>query len=192
MEFQKVKDALVTRIRKGMPKLSRFSINELLESLNQNTIRHDIDAEDIIVFQQLQMKTFMGNRSIFHQPATNREIQGLETKLGIELPDDYKDLLRISNGLEGVWNGFYHKSYFGPSYGVEWVSRRSGNVQVPFHLVPYHSLPFEIKSLTFESNDAINIGVPESDDGGDMACEARADQEGHCNSVRNFRDVEPR
>jgi hypothetical protein len=163
-DFKKVKDVLTARIEKGIPGLSDLSMGELLEKLNTNTIRHDHDDEiDINEQQVLQTKIFMGNRSIFHQPATGEEIQDLERKLGIELPEDYKDLFGHSNGLEGIWNGVYHEYYFAPSHGVEW-SESLWETQEPLQLVDPGRLPFSIKYPPLDLAQTINISdVPGSE-----------------------------
>src|SRR5579863_4326128 len=41
------------------------------------------------------------NNHEFNDPATEEQIDKLEMKLRISLPNDYKDFLRFSNGLEG-------------------------------------------------------------------------------------------
>lgn len=163
-DFEKVKDVLTARVENGMPGLSHLSMGELLEKLNANTIKHDHDDEvDFHEQRELQTKIFMGNRSIFHQPATSGEIQYLERKLGTGLPQDYIDLFRHSNGLERIWNGVYHEYYLAPSHRVEW-SERLWDTQVPLQLVDPGSLPFTIQYPPLDLAQTINISdIPNSE-----------------------------
>lgn len=45
-------------------------------------------------------------RNEFNEPATDEQITLLEKQLGIILPADYKDFLKVTNGFEGVVNEF--------------------------------------------------------------------------------------
>lgn len=165
-QFDKVKGVLTARVEKGIPVLSNFSLGQLLENLNANTISHDHD-DDIYSYQpnELRSKIFVGNESIFHQPATSKEIQELEKRLGVELPEDYKDVLRYYNGLESVWHGYYYEDFFAPSHRVQWSQRRhdleaSSDWQfkhVPFELVEWSRLPFKIKYPPLDYSQAIHI-----------------------------------
>ena len=42
----------------------------------------------------------------FNTPATDRQISELENQLALELPTDYKDFLKITNGFAGIINQF--------------------------------------------------------------------------------------
>jgi SMI1 / KNR4 family (SUKH-1) len=104
----------------------------------------------------------MGWRTIFHQPATEEEIQDAEKKLGVELPQDYKEFLRISNGLEQTWNGILHQGYLGGLSDVEW-SRLiwDGDDGLPLELVTYTELlPCSFDWPVFDLKQAISIHNP--------------------------------
>lgn len=62
-------------------------------------------------------------------PATDEQVSSLEKKLGITLPDDYKDFLKISNGFGGTWNGYHLDN---PLYGVDDVSWARESFEVPY------------------------------------------------------------
>lgn len=47
-----------------------------------------------------------GSDNEFNKPASDQQIHRLETQLGIELPKDYKDFLKVTNGYDGVVNEF--------------------------------------------------------------------------------------
>jgi cell wall assembly regulator SMI1 len=44
------------------------------------------------------------NKKEFNPPATSEQIVELENQLKIELPDDYKEFLKFTNGFEGLLN----------------------------------------------------------------------------------------
>lgn len=45
--------------------------------------------------------------SVIRPGASDADIAALEQKLGLELADDYKEFLSLSNGLGPLWNGFH-------------------------------------------------------------------------------------
>jgi hypothetical protein len=42
---------------------------------------------------------------LLRPPCSSSEIEGLEKRLGVTLPEDYKEFLSATNGLESMWNG---------------------------------------------------------------------------------------
>ena len=42
---------------------------------------------------------------LLRNPCTKRDIAQLESRLGVSLPQDYKDFLAITNGMDPVWDG---------------------------------------------------------------------------------------
>ncbi|TWI77981.1 SMI1/KNR4 family protein SUKH-1 [Lacibacter cauensis] len=46
------------------------------------------------------------NANEFNPPATDKKISELENQLSIELPTDYKDFLKFTNGFAGLVNEF--------------------------------------------------------------------------------------
>lgn len=47
------------------------------------------------------------NANDFNLPATDEQISELEDQLQIQLPSDYKDFLRVTNGFAGFINHFF-------------------------------------------------------------------------------------
>jgi hypothetical protein len=160
--FQNLKNALATRIERGVRTLPQYSMRDLVLKLDENTIRHDYDEMNGILQEELLEQKFMGNRSILHQPATEEEIQSLEQRLGVELPEDYKEFLRISNGLEGIWNGYHHQGHLGSTNDVQWSELIWGDVQepLPLELVDWTELPFKVDWPAFDLRQAISIHNP--------------------------------
>ncbi|MGH9548518.1 MAG: SMI1/KNR4 family protein, partial [Terriglobales bacterium] len=51
-----------------------------------------------------QTESHMRKHCDFHSPASEAAISESEDKLGVEFPGELKELLRISNGIEGPWS----------------------------------------------------------------------------------------
>ncbi|KAI5204841.1 hypothetical protein E4T39_03449 [Aureobasidium subglaciale] len=45
-------------------------------------------------------------QSLYSPPATGEDIANLEARLKVNLPEDFKEFLRITNGFGGIWNGY--------------------------------------------------------------------------------------
>ncbi|KAI5248729.1 hypothetical protein E4T42_05595 [Aureobasidium subglaciale] len=45
-------------------------------------------------------------QSLYSPPATEEDIANLEARLKVNLPEDFKEFLRTSNGFGGIWNGY--------------------------------------------------------------------------------------
>lgn len=86
------------------------TISGLLESCNDETVtRTALDDEvDNIT-------------SLYKPPATEQEIIDLEERLGVTLPDDFKAFLRISNGSEGIWNGYFPGPPLRSTAEIDWL-----------------------------------------------------------------------
>ena len=86
------------------------TISGLLESCNDDTVtRTALDDEvDNIT-------------SLYKPPATEQEIIDLEERLGVTLPDDFKVFLRISNGSEGIWNGYFPGPPLRSTAEIDWL-----------------------------------------------------------------------
>ena len=117
IECERIKGAVEERVKNGVLRpFKDKSMRELLEILDRNTVSHDEDEdndglqiEDIITNSRI----VGGQRTVLHEPASESDIKALETKLGIALPEGYKEFLRMSNGMEGIWNGYYWQKVLG-------------------------------------------------------------------------------
>ncbi|KAF4944213.1 hypothetical protein FSARC_14728 [Fusarium sarcochroum] len=100
------------RFEKGR-QLHEGSIKELLIELDRNT-RNNSDAS------QYQMEPVP--ETLFSAPATDEQILAVERKLDIQLPDDYREYLKISNGFggEGLWNGYHLVAPLFGTDDLEW------------------------------------------------------------------------
>jgi hypothetical protein len=124
MEYERIKGAVEERVRNGVSRpFKDKSMRELLEILDRNTVSHDEDEdndgpqiEDIIANSRI----VGGKRTVLHEPASESEINGLEIKLGIALPEGYKEFLRLSSGMEGIWNGYYWQKVLAGTDIVAW------------------------------------------------------------------------
>jgi hypothetical protein len=87
------------------------TISELLESCNHDSMigfasHHDVAEKPT---------------SLYKPPATEQEILDLEERLNINLPDDFKAFLRISNGFEGIWNGYFRGPPLRSTKEIDWL-----------------------------------------------------------------------
>ncbi|KAF1958478.1 hypothetical protein CC80DRAFT_491037 [Byssothecium circinans] len=75
-------------------------IKELLEILVENTKKNAG-----LYYKEARKEP---PESYLHKPATEKDIKDLEKRLNVSpLPDDYKEFLLASNGLEEVWDGHW-------------------------------------------------------------------------------------
>jgi len=91
-------------------------------------------------------------KTLLKTPATTEEIVKLEDRLGISLPDDYKEFLSISNdfgagngseddidvGSDGIYIGYFPDPELLSTDKVKWNSE------------PYFQLPVELLQLPYE------------------------------------------
>ncbi|KAM0546665.1 hypothetical protein ACHAPJ_010803 [Fusarium lateritium] len=101
------------RFEKGRQS-QKGSIKELLMELDRNT-RNNSD-------------TYEENdepvpETLFSVPATDEQILEVERKLDIQLPNEYRDYLKISNGFggEGLWNGYFLVAPLFGTDDLEWT-----------------------------------------------------------------------
>lgn len=154
--FERLKAVCEERLETGVQRpFKEKSIHELLQILYENTVAHDEDEEN----DGYQMEDVLANsrslpngrRTILHEPASPSTISDFENKLGIPIPPDFKEFLAISDGMEGVWNGYYlHKSLakledmeialcpFGTGYE---------DMEFPLALLPWEELPRDFDNL---------------------------------------------
>jgi hypothetical protein len=106
MEYERIKDVVEERLKNGVLRPFKDKpMRELLEILDTNTVGHDEDEDN----DGLQIEAIIANsrvvggkRTVLHEPASESDINALETKLGIALPDGYKEFLRMSNGMDTI------------------------------------------------------------------------------------------
>ncbi|KAK8111976.1 uncharacterized protein PG998_008433 [Apiospora kogelbergensis] len=79
----------------------------------------------------------------FSQPATEEQISALETRLKIDLPQDYKEFLRITNGFgsgngldDGIYNGLFPDPELYTVEKVAWLSEEWIGLPCEFFEIP--------------------------------------------------------
>ncbi|KEQ91246.1 hypothetical protein AUEXF2481DRAFT_505411 [Aureobasidium subglaciale EXF-2481] len=77
---------------------SPASISELLRSCNDDSVARS----DEYWIEAGEEKP----QSLYSPPATEEDIANLEARLKVNLPEDFKEFLRTSNGFGGIWNGY--------------------------------------------------------------------------------------
>lgn len=86
------------------------TISGLLQSCNDDTTTRSALDDEIETIT-----------SLYKPPATKQEIIDLEEKLGVTLPDDFKAFLQISNGSEGIWNGYFPGPPLRSTTEIDWL-----------------------------------------------------------------------
>lgn len=92
--------------------------------------------------------------TMFKQPATSEQILELESRLGVSLPQDYKEFLVTTNGFGGkdgsIFNGYYPDPELFAADDVEWLSE------------DWIALPFEMLKIPREIEDPYRNPSPEA------------------------------
>lgn len=84
-----------------------------------------------------------GKSTVLHEPASEEEIDALEARLDIVLPDDYKEFLRSSNGMEGIWNGYWAQKVLAGTEIVAWSEDWWDENGIDFALLTWEEFPFK-------------------------------------------------
>jgi cell wall assembly regulator SMI1 len=116
-------------------------------------------------------KYFKANSSNqFFPPGTTEQIINLENKLGIKLPNDYKDFLRLTNGFDGIINEFvarfdpieriYQSTQDNCSKFFPWAVFIGTNGNIEMFVIDKRSTPFQFGLLPYiaSDNDFIPLG----------------------------------
>jgi len=136
------------------------SFRNLLQLGNDNTI----SGAGKDYWQQAGVDT---PKTLFKTPATAEEITKLEDRLGIALPEDYKEFLSISNGFgagnvseddvymgsDGIYNGYFPDPELFSTDKVNWNSE------------PYFQLPVELLQLPYEIINLARCTTKKNSDG---------------------------
>lgn len=73
------------------------------------------------IFRHECSRTPEKRSTLFRGPLPEIKIQNLEKRLGITLPEDYKDMLRVSNGFDESWDGILVQHELFPAHKVCWI-----------------------------------------------------------------------
>lgn len=100
--------------------------------------------------------------TMFKQPATSEQISELEGRLEINLPQDYKDFLSITNGFgnddDGVYNGYFPDPELFATDDVSWLSEDW--IVLPFEML---KIPREIEDPYRKASEAWDTAMPSLD-----------------------------
>ncbi|KAH8672017.1 hypothetical protein BGZ60DRAFT_374826 [Tricladium varicosporioides] len=166
-EFERIKSALKLRIENGVQRpFQDRSMRELVEVINKNTLAHDTDeATDDAEIEFIKDNNLVGNRTLLHPPATREQISEIEEKFAFPLPEDYKEFLSITNGLEGVWNGYFRARHL---ESIDHITKGddllTGDSALPFELITWEELPFTVMWPLLDLDRALSLNAG-GDDG---------------------------
>lgn len=100
--------------------------------------------------------------TMFKPPATSEQISQLESRLGTNLPEDYKEFLGITNGFvsddsmqDGVFNGYFPDPALFSTDEVEWLSEDW--LALPFEML---KIPREIEDPYRKPSEAWDTAMP--------------------------------
>ncbi|KAF2241228.1 hypothetical protein BU26DRAFT_183530 [Trematosphaeria pertusa] len=90
------------RLEKGAARIYKdLPMKELVKMCNDNTIKNAVWEEMDVEDPDDPPET------ILHKGATAEQIKKCEERLEHDLPDDFKEFLSLTNGIDTFWNGFY-------------------------------------------------------------------------------------
>ncbi|KAF2652349.1 hypothetical protein K491DRAFT_719025 [Lophiostoma macrostomum CBS 122681] len=116
-----VLDAVSQRLthgRQDAPSVATLDLKGTLLAMQHNT---QTNTEAVDWFQEMRYPV---PETLFRDPATAADIAALEDRLGVRLPEDYKDFLRLSNGFGAAFGGI---SFEAPLHGAADVKRVPGD-----------------------------------------------------------------
>jgi hypothetical protein len=97
---EEVQATFAERLKKGPARIFKDTpMKELARICNNNTIKN-------AVWEEMDVDPDDPPETILHDGATEEQIAECERRIGHDLPSDLKELLRATNGLDSVWNGF--------------------------------------------------------------------------------------
>ncbi|KAF2660084.1 hypothetical protein K491DRAFT_688686 [Lophiostoma macrostomum CBS 122681] len=67
---------------------------------NENTLSN-------AVWEEMDVDPDDPPTTILRPGATKKQIAECEARLGHDLPDDFREFLSLTNGMDSIWNGFY-------------------------------------------------------------------------------------
>jgi hypothetical protein len=157
VQYRRLKDVLSQRLEKGpLNPLKDRTLLELVELLDKQTIAHDEDQDGNP--EEYKLQNFRGNSSIRYEPATDSQISTLEQKLNTSLPGDYKEFLKISNGLRFIWNGYFRQGFLGQLDEIQKGEHiLQGNDALEFSLMEWSELPFKVEWPKLDQQQALHV-----------------------------------
>ncbi|KAF2743944.1 hypothetical protein M011DRAFT_461202 [Sporormia fimetaria CBS 119925] len=97
---QEVLQTFTDRLSNGpLRKYRDVPMPDLLNLCNDNTLKN-------AVWEEMDVDPDEPPSTILRKGATSDEIAALEQRLEHDLPDDYKEFLAVSNGMDSCWNGY--------------------------------------------------------------------------------------
>ena len=98
--FGEVHATFAERLEKGAARIFKDTpMKELAQKCNDNTIKN-------AVWEEMDVDPDEPPETILHEGATEEQIAECEKRIGHDLPHDFKELLRATNGMGSLWNGF--------------------------------------------------------------------------------------
>ncbi|KAF2107502.1 hypothetical protein BDV96DRAFT_653594 [Lophiotrema nucula] len=111
---KEIEELVDERLKNGRMEIEDLSMKEVLNMIDHNT-RNGTEARNAYFERDDPIPD-----TLFHAPATEKQIEEAEKKLDTRLPPDYKELLRISNGLDAAFGGIIFEPPLFPLEKARW------------------------------------------------------------------------
>ncbi|CAG1970288.1 unnamed protein product [Fusarium graminearum] len=97
------------------------SIRELVHTISKNTFE-DCPYDALDIYRPSDELRFRPDSTdgLLRQGCSSADIAALEKRLEISLPEEYKEFLAVTNGLEAIWNGQNALNYLAKAEDVCW------------------------------------------------------------------------
>ena len=104
------------------PNLEGKSIAELVEMISDNTVNNEGARAD---YDENELQKYP--TTVLRNPLNNIQIAYLEDTLQISLPEDYKEFLSRTNGLETAWSGLMMNPPLYSAQDVDWLENKNSS-----------------------------------------------------------------
>lgn len=148
-----IESALTERFENGKLALDDLPIQRILEILDENAHKNP-EAQDELTGGPPTEKT------LFRDPASTEAIEEAEKKLGVELPADYKEFLRLSNGFGAPFGGIHFEPALYPVADIRKITDEEDYfTDLTLELLRDVDLGMAIKEYDVTVGKAIEIGT---------------------------------
>ncbi|PVI01533.1 hypothetical protein DM02DRAFT_475392, partial [Periconia macrospinosa] len=117
------------RFQNGRMPLEDWPMRKILEQIDYNN-RNNPDANESDDGYRAEKYP-----QFFRPPATAAEIEEAEKRLDVELPDDYKEFLSITNGCSPMFGGILYEPALDAVQDIFWITDKPYFVELPLTMI---------------------------------------------------------
>jgi hypothetical protein len=108
-------ETITERVQKGRQPPPTLPIKDVLGIISKNTITN---PDSVAWYEEMERQV---PSTILHSPASASLIRDNEARLGITLPEDYKEYLSITNGNDAAFSGILHEPPLLKCEDIRWI-----------------------------------------------------------------------